>query len=876
MVISLSPRAQNLITILAQDEGRKSGSTQLLPEHVMLALLKSANSVGYAMLGELHINILEYKTALEQAPGIFGSMPSINEIPASSRLSTMLDIAMIESRALQNNYIGTEHLVLAAIREEGSATANFFRKSNISIEEARKSVPRAQAGITPSTMERDAHNLAKSIFQNLLSNGDGTLVRVQQENSQSTRARQKQQQQQQQQQPSFIQEFSRDITYLAREGLLDPVVGRDKEIHRLVKILSRRTKNNPILVGDPGVGKTAIVEGLAQRIAKGNVPSNLAKKQLLALDMAALVAGTKYRGEFEERMKRVMKETRENKNIILFIDELHTIIGAGGPEGAMDASNLIKPALSRGEIQVVGATTTREYTRYIERDTALERRFQVVKIGEPCDDDTISILEGIKSQFEEYHHVSYNADVIPAIVKLSRRYLPERCLPDKAIDILDEAGSAKKIEDGDRPKEFAELEESIAALVEEKRSLVENQDYEKAAVVRDKVLELRRQLEYYRQYWDAHTASHRRSVTVNDVAHVIGEMTGIPVEQLDSSESKRLVHMEEELHKTVIGQDEAVHLIAGAIRRNRAGISSPKHPMGSFIFLGPTGVGKTQLAKTLAKFLFGSEEMLVRIDMSDYMEKHNTSRLVGAPPGYVGYEDGGILTDAVRRHPYSVVLLDEIEKAHPDVFNLLLQLLEEGELTDSHGHVVNFRNTVVIMTSNAGARQITNAGKVGFSTTENGEIKPYDEIKSDALNELKKLLNPELINRINDIVVFTALSREQVGKILDIQFNELAVRVAEKNISISMTDEAHEYFVENGYEPEMGARPMRRLIQREIEEPLAIEILDRERRDTENVVVELSDGKIRVRFLEDADGEKDSSVQEQLVANVEQRGSTAE
>lgn len=847
-MINLSPRAQNLIAVLAQDEGRKGGSSQLLPEHVLLALLKSANSVGYALLGELHVNILEFKTALEQAAGIFGSMPSITEIPASRRLHSMLDLAAIEARALQNNYIGTEHLVLAAIREEGSVTSLFFKKSNISIEEARKSIPRAQVGITPSAMAQAAHNLARSIFQNyLISSNDGAIVRVQSEGQTG----QRQQRQKQNSQQSFIAEFSRNITNLAREGLLDPVVGRDKEIRRLIKVLSRRTKNNPVLVGEPGVGKSAIVEGLADRIAKGAVPSNLAKKQILSLDLASLVAGTKYRGEFEERMKKLLKETRENKDIILFIDEMHTIIGAGGPEGAMDASNLVKPALSRGEIQIIGATTTKEYSRYIEKDSAFARRFQVVKVEEPCDSDTIAILDGIKKKYEDFHNVVYNDDVVPAIVKLSKRYVPEKCLPDKAIDILDEAGSSKKIEDDDKPKEFAELEESISALIEEKRELVAEQDYEKAAVVRDKVLELRHQLDYYRRYWEEHTASHRRHVTADDVAKVIGEMTNIPLEQMDTGEASKLVRMEETLHKSVIGQDEAVRLIAGAIRRNRAGISSPKHPVGSFIFLGPTGVGKTQLAKSLAQFLFGSEDMLIRIDMSDYMDKHNTSRLVGAPPGYVGYEDGGVLTDAVRRHPYSVVLLDEIEKAHPDVFNLLLQMLEEGEIRDSQGHAVNFKNTVVIMTSNAGARQITNIGHVGFTTSvSSSELKSYDEIKADALGELKKILSPELLNRIDDIVVFKALTREQVGQILDIQIAELASRLKDQHISLNITPRARSYFIENGYEPEMGARPMRRLIQREIEEPLAIEILSHEKSGNDSVSVEVSGGKIRVRFIQ--------------------------
>lgn len=843
-MINFSPRVQNLVTVLAQDECRKSGSSQLLPEHVIIALLKSANGVGYALLGELHINILEFKAALEDVDGLFGNSISMAEIPASRRFHTMLDIAAIESRALQNSYIGTEHIMLAAIREEGSACARYFSKNNISIDEARRAVPRAQAHVTPSTMARTAHNLAKSIFQNLITSNDGTIMRVPHEPQQQRAPRAKQAATQQ----SFVQEFSRDITKLAREGLVDPVVGRDKEIRRLIKILSRRTKNNPVLIGEPGIGKTAIVEGLALRIAKGNVPVGLSKKQIMSLDLASLVAGTKYRGEFEERMKRLMKETRENRNIILFIDEMHTIIGAGGPEGAMDASNLIKPALSRGEIQIIGATTTREYSRYIEKDSAFDRRFQVIKVEEPTDADTIAILEGIRKKYEEFHRVIYDDEVIPALVKYSRRYVPERCLPDKAIDILDESGAAKKIEDAERPKEFEELEENISALIEEKRELVAEQNYEKAALVRDKVLELRHELEYYRKYWEENKAAHLRHVTVKDISLVIAEMTGIPVEQLDAKESEKLLHMEEKLHESVIGQHEAVRLISSAIRRNRAGISSPKHPMGSFIFLGPTGVGKTQLAKTLAKFLFGNEDMIVRIDMSDYMEKHYTSRLVGAPPGYVGYEDGGVLTDAVRRHPYSVVLLDEIEKAHPDVFNLLLQMLEEGEIKDSQGHTVNFRNTVVIMTSNAGARQITNEGRVGFSSVSHEGLKPYDEIKADALNELKRIMSPELLNRIDDIVVFSALDKEQVSAILDIQLAELCARLEELHISMEVTEKAREHFVEQGYNPEMGARPMRRLLQREIEEPLSTEILSHEKTGNDFVLVDFYDEKISVKF----------------------------
>ena len=512
----------------------------------------------------------------------------------------------------------------------------------------------------------------------------------------------------------------------------------------------------------------------------------------------------------------------------------------------MDASNIMKPALSRGEIQIIGATTTKEYTRHIEKDLALERRFQVVKVEEPGDQETEEILNGIKTKYENYHKVIYDDAVIPAIVKLSRRYIPEKVLPDKAIDILDEAGAAKKIQEEARPTELAELEQNISQLIEEKTALVKNQDYESAALVRDKVIDLKRRLNVYSDLWKKSGASGTKRVSVSDIEHIISEMTGVPVERLSSSEAERIVHMEDELHNTVIGQNSAVSVISGAIRRARAGISSPKHPVGSFIFLGPTGVGKTQLAKALAKYLFGSEESLIRIDMSDFMEKHTASRLVGAPPGYVGYEEGGVLTEKVRRHPYSVVLLDEIEKAHPDIFNLLLQLLEEGELSDNLGHTVNFRNTVIIMTSNAGARQITNEGRVGFGTLDG--VMPYEEIKAGAMNELKKLLSPELINRIDDVIVFDALSKKEVSKILDIQLAELGDRLAERGLTISLKPKAKEYLIENGYNPAMGARPMKRLLRKEIEDPLSMELLSNAGKDYNTVSIECNNGKIKVKL----------------------------
>ncbi|MCR4579825.1 MAG: ATP-dependent Clp protease ATP-binding subunit [Treponema sp.] len=845
---NLSPRAKKILSLMAHDEARKFGSPQVLPEHILLSIIKSGEGIGFLALKELGLNPDDLKNKLEEYLSSISNSPTLDDIPKSRRYRTLLDIADIESAALHNNYIGTEHLLLSALREENSLAANFFADAHFTLKDIRVMVMGLQNENKSSVNDPAIESIVDSVFRSLLNDDFGTgLFGVFDEKKAAKSAIPVDKSDSAPQKQSFLAEYSRDLTKIAAESKDDPVVGRDKEIHRVIQILSRRTKNNPVLTGEPGVGKTAIVEGLAQHIAAGKVPSDLVKKRILSLDLAAMVAGTKYRGEFEERMKKMMKELQENKDIILFIDELHTIIGAGGPEGTMDASNIMKPALSRGEIQIIGATTTKEYRKHIEKDLALERRFQVVKVEEPGDKETEEILEGIKSKYEQFHRVSYDEDVIPAIVKLSRRYIPEKVLPDKAIDILDEAGASKKIQEEERPCELAELESSIEKLVEEKKNLVQNQDYENAALIRDKVIELKRRLDMYSDLWKKNVFTAKKRVSISDIEKIISEMTGIPVEQLTSSETERVIHMESELHNTVIGQNNAVSVISGAIRRARAGISSPKHPLGSFIFLGPTGVGKTQLAKALAKYLFGSEESLIRIDMSDFMEKHTASRLVGAPPGYVGYEEGGVLTEKVRRNPYSVVLLDEIEKAHPDIFNLLLQLLEEGELSDNLGHTVNFRNTLIIMTSNAGARQITNEGKVGFGTEEG--LLSYSEIKAGALNEMKKLLSPELLNRIDDIIVFDALSKAEVAKILEIQLSELEERLAEKGLSLDVKPKAREYLVEHGYNPAMGARPMRRLIRKEVEDPLAMEMLSKPYSKNSIVTIEsLKDGlKIKIK-----------------------------
>ena len=830
---TISPLLQKLL-IIAQEEGRKCGSVELLPEHVLLAMIKSSEGLGFITLKELNLNILPLQVMIEKNFSVNpGRDTQISELPPSIRLRALIDVAAMEANALRNEYVGSEHILIASSREEDSTSHKFFSRAGISSEDIRNAVRTVQSHFTSSYFFAKQANKNPKFINN--QTGQGPMIPAQ---GPFERRRQN---------ASFLAEYSRDLTALSREGKLDPVVGREKELKRLVQILSRRTKNNPVLVGEPGVGKTAVVEALAQKIAQGQVPYYLLKKRILSLDLAALVAGTKYRGEFEDRMKRMMKEIREDGNIIIFIDELHTIIGAGGPEGAMDASNILKPALSRGEIQIVGATTLKEYRKYFEKDSALERRFQVVKVDEPDVKDTEAILNGLKGKYEEFHGVIYDEDVIPSIVKFSERYIPERFLPDKAIDILDEAGSAKKISEEERPQELAELEKAIENLSNEKKELVATQNYEKAAEVRDKVRDLKRKFDEFSNYWQNHSSLSKKHVTVDDVCQIISSITGIPLEQLDSNESNRLLHMEDELHKSVIGQDEAVKLLSGAIRRSRSGVSSGDRPMGSFIFLGPTGVGKTQLAKTLAKFLFGTEDALIRIDMSDYMEKHNASRLVGAPPGYVGFDEGGVLTEKVRRHPYSVVLLDEIEKAHPDVFNLLLQLLEEGELSDNLGHTVNFRNTVIIMTSNAGARQITTEHRLGFSSIEDGTL-PYGQIKANALEELKRLMSPELLNRIDDVVVFDALNKKQIASILDIQVGELMDRLADKNLTISVTKKAREYLIQNGYEPSMGARPMRRIIQKEIEDQLSLLLLENPNPPSNNIVVDMVKQAVKVEF----------------------------
>ncbi len=817
MFKGLTQRAQKVLTILAQDEAKRFHSDQLLPEHIMLALLKEGGGLGYKALQKAMIDPAKMQIELEKAiPRKRGGF-ILGDVPPSPRGKKVLEESADEARKMGHEYIGTEHLLLACGKEQGSEVAKFLAKYNVTVSMLRDII-----------MEISGSGKASAQI--------GKAGPQQKRKTQQTAAKKT---------TPTLDEFARDLTEYAREDKLDPVVGRTKEIQRVIQILARRTKNNPVLIGEPGVGKTAIVEGLAQRIIKGSAPEVLIGKRVLTLDLASLIAGTKYRGEFEERLKRVMKEITSTGNIILFIDELHTIIGAGGAEGAIDASNMLKPSLSRGEIQCIGATTLNEYKKYIEKDAALERRFQTIFVEEPTVEETIQILKGIKARYEDHHNVSYTPGALEVSAVLSRRYITERYLPDKAIDLIDEAGSRKRINNSVRPSKISDLEHEIENLNSEKMSLVNSQNYERAAAVRDEIRQLKARMEEMQNEWKVTLKTEHNVVDSDDIQCVISDMTGIPLSRIAQSESDKLLQIEDELHKTVIGQDNAINVVSSAIRRSRTGLSSPQRPLGSFIFLGPTGVGKTLLAKTLAEFLFGSEDHLVRIDMSDYMEKHNVSRLVGSPPGYVGYEEGGLLTEKIRRKPYSVILLDEIEKAHPDVFNLLLQVLEEGQLQDNLGHVVSFRNTVLIMTSNAGAREISRESAVGFNTGDG--LMAFHEIKASAMNELKRVFRPEFLNRTDEIVVFHSLTKKEIVKILDILLGEVQTRLSEKEIILEVKKSAREYLIEKGYEVRYGARPLRRTIQREIEDPLSMEILKGRFTNGDHIIVTVRSGKISFR-----------------------------
>ena len=779
---TLSQNLYELLTVFSQQEARRVNADTVEPEHILLALITKKLGRGYRLLEDLHVNFLTLQLRLEQNTPIREGEPVRGEIPSSNRVKQLVDTAAAQARIMQQEAAGTEHLILAFAQIQESILAHFFLQQGIFLDDVQQTMKKLH----------------------------GTDTR-------------RDKQQQEKKKHSVLSEFSRDLTQITREGLLDPVIGREREMRRVMQILSRRSKNNPVLIGEPGVGKTSIVEGLAAAIVNEQVPRSLFGKRVVALDLASVVAGTKYRGQFEERIKRIIKEVSEAKNIILFIDELHTLIGTGGSQGALDAANILKPALARGEIQCIGATTLDEYRKYFEKDSALERRFQSVLIKEPTKEETCAILGGLKAKYEQHHHVHYSDETIKKIVELSSRYIPDRFFPDKAIDVMDEAGALKKMDTTEPPQNITVIEQRIAELAGEKKDLVAVQDYERAAVVRDEVRLLKVQLEKIKMRWLNQENETMLEVDPADIAETVSLMTDIPLKSVGSDEAKRLAETEKELHKTIIGQDEAIGIIANALRRSRAGIASSDRPIGSFLFLGPTGVGKTLLAKALAEFLFGSAESLIRVDMSDYMEKHTVARLVGAPPGYIGFENGGMLTEKIRRNPYSVILFDEIEKAHSDVFNLLLQVLEEGELRDSLGHTVSFRNTVIIFTGNVGTRNLMDE-PLGFARVENRTI-DYQSMKKSAELEAKKVFSPEFLNRLDSLIVFTPLSEKEVEAIFELELSKLTGRLAAKQLQLRITGEARSYCIKHGYDPLLGARPMRRLLQTEIEDVLAVKII---------------------------------------------------
>ena len=779
---TLSQNLYELLTVFSQQEARRVNADTVEPEHILLALITKKLGRGYRLLENLHVNFLTLQLRLEQSTPIREGEPVRGEIPSSNRVKQLVDTAAAQARIMQQEAAGTEHLILAFAQIQESILAHFFLQQGIFLDDV----------------------------QQTLNQLHGTDTR-------------RDKQPQEKKKHSILSEFSRDLTQITREGLLDPVLGREREMRRVMQILSRRSKNNPVLIGEPGVGKTSIVEGLAAAIVNEQVPRSLFGKRVVSLDLASVIAGTKYRGQFEERIKRSIKEVSEAKNIILFIDELHTLIGTGGSQGALDAANILKPALARGEIQCIGATTLDEYRKYFEKDSALERRFQSVLIKEPTKEETYAILGGLKAKYEQHHHVHYSDETIKKIVELSSRYIPDRFFPDKAIDVMDEAGALKKMDTTELPQNITAIEQRIAELAGEKKDLVAVQDYERAAVVRDEVKLLKVQLEKVKMHWLNQENETMLEVAPADIAETVSLMTDIPLKSVGSDEAKRLAHIEQELHKTIIGQDEAIGIISNALRRSRAGIASADRPIGSFLFLGPTGVGKTLLAKALAEFLFGSAESLIRIDMSDYMEKHAVARLVGAPPGYIGFENGGMLTEKIRRNPYSVILFDEIEKAHPDVFNLLLQVLEEGELRDSLGHTVSFRNTVIILTGNVGTRDLMEE-PLGFARVENRTI-DYQSMKKSAELEAKKVFSPEFLNRLDSLIVFTPLSEKEIEAIFELELSKLTGRLEAKKLQLQITDEARAYCIKHGYDPLLGARPMRRLLQTEIEDVLAVKII---------------------------------------------------
>ncbi|HET7052738.1 MAG TPA: ATP-dependent Clp protease ATP-binding subunit [Solirubrobacterales bacterium] len=778
------------VVVLAQEEARTLKHNYIGTEHILLGLLREEEGLAARVLESLDITTERVRSQVVRIVGS-GEEVTSGQIPFTPRAKKVLELALREALSLGHNYIGTEHILLGLVRENEGVAARILLDFDADSDKIRNEVIRMLSG--PGGRRQGG--------------GGGSA-----EGGSGKKS------------SKLLDQFGRNLTKLAEEGKLDPVIGRETEIERIMQILSRRTKNNPVLLGEPGVGKTAVVEGLAARINNGEVPELLRNKQIYTLDLAALVAGSKYRGEFEERLKKVMKEITQRGDIILFIDELHNLVGAGAAEGAIDAASILKPALARGELQTIGATTLDEYRKYLERDSALERRFAQIKVDQPSVEDTVKILEGLRERYEQHHRVNITDDALSAAAELADRYISDRFLPDKAIDLIDEAASRMRIKSMSAPPVYRDLEEEVEKTRREKEAAIEAQEFEKAANLRDAERQLTTRKRQLEDEWSEGDSAERPDVGEEEIADIVSMWTGIPVFKLTEAETKKLIRMEEELHKRVIGQEVAITAVSKAIRRSRAGIKDPKRPAGSFIFLGPSGVGKTELARTLAEFLFGDEEALVRIDMSEYMEKHAVSRLVGSPPGYIGYDEGGQLTEAVRRKPYSVLLLDEIEKAHPDVFNILLQILEDGRLTDAQGRTVDFRNSIVIMTSNIGASEIAKNTSIGFTVADETGMS-YSDMKNRIMGDLKKVFRPEFLNRIDEVIVFHKLAKEEVKEIIDLMINRVRVQVAEHELQLELNDEAKDLLVDKGWDPSMGARPLRRAIQRYIEDPLADEVL---------------------------------------------------
>ena len=781
-----SERARRALTH-AQEEAQRFGHNYIDTEHILLGLIAEEDGIATKVLANLGVLPNKIRAAVEFVVGR-GERSAIGEVGLTPRAKRVIELAVDEARRLNHSYIGTEHLLLGLLRERDGAAVGVLESFGVTFEKTQAEI------------------------NNILSQG-ASQPRAAARGTART---------------PVLDQLGIDLTNAARAGKLDPIVNRNKEIERVIQILSRRTKNNPALIGEPGVGKTAIVEGLAHRIVAGEVPETLQGKRLVTLDIGSLVAGTKYRGEFEERLKKVIDEIKSAGNCVVFVDELHTIVGAGAAEGAVDASNILKPSLSRGEIQCIGATTLDDYRKYIEKDAALERRFQPVTVVEPTVEQTLDILRGIKARYEEHHRLTISDEALQAAVSLAAKYIPDRFLPDKAIDLMDEASSRVRIMRGGVPIGLTEARRALEAVRRDKDSAISSKEYERAAELRDREVQLVEKISGMEQKWQAEQQQEKPVVIEEDIAEVVSMWTGVPVVRLTTDESSRLLQMEEALHRRIVGQDEAINVVSKAVRRARAGLKEPRHPIGSLIFLGPTGVGKTELVRALAEFMFGSEDAMIRLDMSEFMERHTVARLVGAPPGYVGYDEGGQLTEAVRRKPYCVVLLDEIEKAHHDVFNILLQIFDDGHLTDAKGRRVDFRNSIVVMTSNVGAKYIKGVMSIGFTVQPDGEKHrqtEYEKMKEKVLAELKKDFLPEFLNRIDEVVVFHSLSKEQIRQIVDLMLSQVAKSLGEKNLKLEVTDAARDFIGEKGYDPTFGARPLRRVIQNEVEDRLSEALL---------------------------------------------------